>query len=74
MDSDFRKICQVCDELRIDHDLSAADWIQLETVRDILRPFADAVKRLEGEQYCTISELYPLIFALQERLNEVRYG
>jgi len=44
-------VFSICDDLKIVHTLSPLHWQMLETLRDLLIPFANAVKRLEGEEY-----------------------
>ena len=61
----------VCDSLGIIHDLGPADWQLLETIKDILAPFAQAVKKLEGEKYSTLSQVYPILFGLRKKLKKV---
>lgn len=67
----FRSLSEVCDRLNIIHDLNPVDWELLKCIRDLLAPFAAAVKRLEGELYTTISEVYPIIFSLKAELQKV---
>lgn len=67
-----RALCDVCDQQNIIHDLNPADWELLSVTRDVFAPFAAAVTRLEGENYATLSEVYPVLFSLKEKLGQVR--
>jgi hypothetical protein len=70
-DTNFRNVCDICRELKIIHEMGPREWAIIAELRDILAPFAEAVKRLEGENYSTISEVYPVIFSLKEKLRQV---
>lgn len=67
----FRNIIEVCDRLNIIHDLNPVDWDLLKCIRDLLAPFATAVKRLECELCTTILEVYPVVFGLKAMLRQV---
>jgi hypothetical protein len=46
-------------------DFSASDWKVMEHLDDILDPFKDAIKTLEGEKYPTLSMVTMYAFSLQ---------
>lgn len=71
MVSCFREVCETCDDLKIFHDMSSKDWQLVHQMKDILKPFAEAVKHLEGDKYVTIAEVYPILFSLRDKLPQV---
>lgn len=68
---DFRQLLEVCEEENIDYDISTLEWKLLQQLTDLLSPFATAVTRLEGQNYSTLSEVYPALFSLESKLNQV---
>lgn len=62
---------EVCDDLNIEHEVGQFEWKLIKNIRDLLEPFAEAVTRLEGENYATISEVYPVLFGLKSKLEQV---
>lgn len=49
----------------------SSDWNTLKEIHDVLEPFAKALTLLEGSCYVDISNVYPVLFALQANLDEV---
>ncbi len=49
--------------------LSRLEWWLLEKVAELLTPFADAVKMLEGGKYVSLSLVWPLIASLRRFLK-----
>ena len=66
-------ISYLCDNNDVDKDynLNAEEWILLENISDILDPIRYAQKFLEGENYVTISCVFPIVILLRKQLNEL---
>ncbi|KAG1709405.1 hypothetical protein DVH05_020061 [Phytophthora capsici] len=63
--SDFSKLIQLsC--------LSQYEWSRVRYLTVILKPFAEATTKLDGEKYVVSSLIVPSIFTLVEKLREAR--
>lgn len=45
-------------------------WKQLGHIRDLLKPFADVVRELEGDRYSTISQVIPALIDIIEIMDD----
>lgn len=54
-------------------NLSARQWVTVELVRNILKPFMAAQKCLEGEKYVTISFIPGIVLGMRTKLVAVIY-
>ena len=63
-------LSQVLQELEWD-DLAISEWKSLESIRDLLHPFAMYTSLISGEDFTTISAVLPSIMDLNLHLEEV---
>ncbi|OWZ19771.1 hypothetical protein PHMEG_0005929 [Phytophthora megakarya] len=61
--SDFSKLVQLA-------SLSRYEWSRVRFLTVILKPFAEATAKLDGEQYVASSLIVPSVFTLIEKLRE----
>lgn len=52
-------------------NLSVSQWVTVELVRNILKPFMAAQKCLEGEKYVTISFIPSIIYGIRTKLSTI---
>ena len=65
-------LCHVLEELVWD-GLQASEWKLLESIRNLLEPFAEHTALCSGEEYTTISSVIPVLMDLSLHLEEVYY-
>lgn len=63
--SDLSKLVQLA-------SLSPYEWSRIAYLRTVLKPFADATRKLEAERYVLSSLLIPSIFTLMGKLRDPR--
>ena len=63
-------LCQVLQELEWDN-LAMSEWRILESLRELLRPFAQFTSLISGENFTTVSAVIPAIMDLNLHLEEV---
>uniref|UniRef100_H3GUF5 HAT C-terminal dimerisation domain-containing protein n=1 Tax=Phytophthora ramorum TaxID=164328 RepID=H3GUF5_PHYRM len=63
-DSDFSKLIQLS-------SLSRYEWSRVRYLTVILKPFAEATAKLDGEQYVVSSLIVPSVFTLIDKLREL---
>lgn len=61
-DSDLSKLVQLC-------SLSKYEWSRAAYLKSVLKPFADATAKLDGEKYVVSSLIVPSVFTLLEKLR-----
>ncbi|RLN89190.1 hypothetical protein BBJ28_00010466 [Nothophytophthora sp. Chile5] len=61
--SDFSKLVQLS-------SLSRYEWSRVGYLKTILKPFADATAKMDGEQYVVSSLIVPSVFTLLEKLRD----
>lgn len=64
-------ILNFCSLLGMDFPLSDDDMTLLTDIYFLLQYFENASKDLEGEEYCYISDLIPILRGLKENLQEL---
>ncbi|CAH0479106.1 unnamed protein product [Peronospora belbahrii] len=64
-DSDFSKLIQLT-------SLSRYEWSRVRYLTMILKPFAEATAKLEGEPYVVSSLIVPSVFTLIEKIRDFR--
>lgn len=55
----------------LNSNLTPSQWITVGHVRDLLKPFMQAQKVLEGEKYVTLSFVSGIIFGIRKGLSEI---
>ncbi|TMW67609.1 hypothetical protein Poli38472_011229 [Pythium oligandrum] len=63
--SDFSKLIQLA-------SLSSYEWDRVGYLASLLKPFADAVTKLQEEEYVSSSLIIPSVYTLLEKLRDVR--
>ena len=63
-------LSQVLQELEWDN-LATSEWKMLESLRDLLRPFAEFTSLISGETFTTVSAVIPAVMDLNLHLEEV---
>lgn len=69
----FKDLIITCEDLKVAHEFGPAHWRLLEEMRDLLVTFAKAVTDIEGENYCTISSVYPMVNGMILKLKKVLF-
>lgn len=62
---------EIGDKSTVPGDVATLDWDLIETVLEVLRPFAAAIECMEGEQYVSISSVLGVVCLLQKDLNKL---
>lgn len=60
----------VLEELEWD-SLATSEWKILEGIKSLLQPFAQFTQLISGEDFTTISSVYPAILEIKMHLEEV---
>ena len=64
-------LTQVLEELELGN-LATSEWKLLESMRDLLQPFARYTTLLGGEEYTTLSVVVPAIMEIELHLREMK--
>ncbi len=64
-------VCQVVEELEW-NSLQTSEWKKIESIVDLIEPFAEYTQLCCGESYTTLSAVIPIILELNYHLKETQ--